>query len=175
LLIEKDRPLSWFEKYVLVPFESIPLIGGALVFVGGFLFVLQATFRYGTKTFRYLGQVLGRTNAELVLVILVFVVAGIAYQLKQRRQGWYGLTETAFGAGSACTIAFSMVPGCSTLAQWVALFGCTYIIVRGVSNVIEAVDRYNIAWVADRLAALPPAPTDPSPSNAQSETKSVKS
>lgn len=171
MLIEKDRPLTWFEK-IIVTFESIQFLGGALVFVVGFLFVLQATFRYGTKTFWYLGQVLGRTNAELILVVMVFVVSGVAYGLKQQKQGLYGVTEIVFGVGSAFNVAFSMVPGSSTMPQWIGLFGCAYIIVQGVSNVTEAVDRYNISRVADGLAALPPTPNS---SNAESKTKPVKS
>jgi hypothetical protein len=167
--------LTWFDK-VLMTVDAIQFIGGALGFVVGFLFVLQATFRYGTKTFWYLGQVLGRREAQLILVLLVFIVAGIAYELKQRQQGWYGLTEIAFGLGSATNIAFSMVPGSSTLPQWVGLFACTYIIVRGVSNLTEGVDRrYKIARETS-LAALPPSPTPaPTSSNVESETKSVKS
>jgi hypothetical protein len=150
LLIEKDRPLTWFEKYVIVPFESIQIIAGVLALVGGLLFLLQATFRYGPKTFWYLGQVLGRRDAELILVFLVLVVAAIAYALKQGQQGWYGLTEIVFGAVSAANIAFSMVPGNSTLPQWVGLFSCTYIIVRGVSNATEAVERWKRAKEAER-------------------------
>jgi hypothetical protein len=157
LLVEKDRPLTWFEKYVLVTFESIQVIVGALVLVVGFLFVLQATLRYGTKTFWYLSQVLGRTNAQLVLVVLVFVVAALAFALKQRQQGWYGLTEIVFGGWSAVTIAFSMVPGCSTLPQWVGLFGCAYIIVRGLSNATEAVDR-KLKRVREKQALAAPSP-----------------
>lgn len=173
MLIEKDGTLTWFEKYVVVTFESIQVIAGALVLVGGFLFVLQATFRYGTKTFWYLGQVLGRSYADLIVLFLVFTVAVLAYELKQRQQGWYGLTEIVFGAGSAANIAFSMVPGSSTLPQWVGLFGCAYIIVRGLSNVTEAVHRrFKVAREGDGLAVLPPTPTS---SNQESETKSVKS
>jgi 4-hydroxybenzoate polyprenyltransferase len=114
------------------------------------MFVLQVTFRYGSKTFWYLGQILGRSAAEVVLIFLVLLVAALAYALKQRQQGWYGLTEIIFGTGSVGNIAFSMVPGSTTFPQWVALFGCAYIIVRGLSNVKEVVDRkYNSARETD--------------------------
>ena len=161
MLIEKDRPLTWFEKYVLVPFESIQVIGGALALVGGFLFVLQATFRYGTKTFWYLGQVMGRKSAELVLVCLVLVVAAIAYELKQRRPASYGLIEIGFGLGSTTNIAFSMVPGSSTLPQWVGLFGCTYIFVRRLTNVTEAVESRFKNIKAAEPHLQPKSPVEP--------------
>jgi hypothetical protein len=64
------------------------------------------------------------------------------------------------------TIAFSMVPGSSTLPQWVGLFGCAYIIVRALSNMIEAVERWKSAKEAERhLQPQSPVapPSDKSP------------
>lgn len=140
LLRDNNKPLSPFEIGLMAA-ESLQVIAAAFVFAGGFLFLLRVIFRYGTATFWYLGQVLGRRGAEFILVFLVLIVAGLAYKLKKRQQGWYGLAEIIFGVVSAANIAFSMVPGSSTLPQWVGLFGCTYIIVRGLSNVTEVVER----------------------------------
>jgi hypothetical protein len=140
LLIEKNRPLTRFEK-VLLTLDSIRTVGMAVTLVFGVLFLLQATIRYRTKTFLYLDQVLGRTAAQLTLAFLVLLVAALASVMKQRQQGLYGLTEIVFGAGSAVNIALAMAPGSSTSAHWLGLLGCAYIIASGLSNVTEWQDR----------------------------------
>jgi hypothetical protein len=115
--------------------------------VGGFivsmiaLFVIGLTYRYGTKTFWFLGKVLGTRGAEIVLVLFVCAIGWLAHRFKQWQQGWYGLTEIVFGVISAINVAFNMIPGSSTLPQWVALFGSTYIIVRGLGNLSEVIRR----------------------------------
>ena len=130
-----DADKRFWHRFWHQTLESIQVVVGATIMAVVFLAVLEVTFRYGAKTFLYLGHVLGRKGAEFVLVFLVLIVAVLAYELKRRQQGWYGLTEIVFGVGSAANIAFSMVPGDTTLPQWVGLFGCTYIVVRGLSNV----------------------------------------
>jgi hypothetical protein len=82
----------------------------ALTLAFASLFLLQATIRYRTRTFLYLDQVLGRTQARVTLAFVVCLVAAIASLTKQRQQGWYGLSEIVFGVGSAVNIAFSMAP-----------------------------------------------------------------
>jgi hypothetical protein len=109
------------------------------------LFVIAGAYRYGTKTFWFLGKVLGRRWAEIVLVFFVCGVGWLAHRFKQWQQGWYGLTEIIFGVVSAGNIAFSMIPGSSTMPQWVALFGSTYIIVRGLGNLSEVTRRKRAA------------------------------
>jgi hypothetical protein len=161
LLVDPNKPLSRLD-IVMVTVGSIRYIAVALGLVIGFVFLLQATFRYGTKTFWYLGQLLGRRQAEFLLVFLVLIVAGLAFALKKSHQGWYGLIEIIFGVGSAANIAFSIVPGSSTLPQWVGLFGCTYFIVRGLGNVDEVVERrIKNARDAHSLATPIPPPAPP--------------
>jgi hypothetical protein len=159
LLIEKDRPLTRFET-ILVTVESVQTLARIIALVAVVLFLLQATIRYGAKTFWYLGQVLGKTYAQLTLVLLVLILAALVFALKEQRQGLYGLTEIVFGAGSAVNIALSMVPGGSALPQWLGLVGCAYIIVQGLGNASEALDRNTMARRGTEKSAAPaPAPS----------------
>jgi hypothetical protein len=105
------------------------------------LFIIAGTYRYGSKTFWFLGRMLGRRRAEIVLVLFICVIGWLAHRFKQWQQGWYGLTKIVFGVVSATNIAFTMIPGSSTMPQWVGLFGSTYIIVRGLSNVSDVTSR----------------------------------
>jgi hypothetical protein len=117
--------------------ETVIASAGGFVISIIALFIISLTYRYGAKTFWFLGKILGRRGAEIVLVVFICVIGWLAHRFKQWQQGWYGLTEIIFGVVSAGNIAFTMIPGSSTMPQWVGLFGSTYIIVRGLSNLSE--------------------------------------
>jgi hypothetical protein len=131
-------PRNWREFWQIMLQVIIASAGGVIVSMIA-LFVIALTYRHGSKTFWFLGKHFGRRGAEIVLVLFVCAIGWLAHEFKQRQQGWYGLTEIVFGVASAVNVALGMVPGASAMTQWVALFGCTYIVVRGISNVSEVV------------------------------------
>lgn len=102
-----------------------------------FAAVFDVVYFYASRVFWALGRAFGVRGAEVALVVLLFGVAWLAFEFKRRQQGWYGLCEIGFGITSGATVAATMVPGSSTLPQWMALVGCGYIIVRGMTNVRE--------------------------------------
>jgi hypothetical protein len=136
--VKKQRDWGELRRMTL---ESVGVIVGSLAMSVLGLVVIQVTYNYGSRIFLFLGELLGRRGAEIVLVLLVCATGWLAHRFKQWQQGWYGLTEIVFGIVSALNVAFTMVPGSSVLAQWVALFGSTYIIVRGLGNLAEVTRR----------------------------------
>jgi hypothetical protein len=151
---ETDHPRKRRDWNELVgrTLESINVIGASFTVAMLGLFVITMSYRYGTKIFWFLGRVLGRRGAEIVLVFFICVIGWLAHRFKQWQQGWYGLTEIVFGVVSAANIAFTMIPGSSTMPQWVGLFGSTYIIVRGLSNVSEVTSRKKNATLKSSTA-----------------------
>jgi hypothetical protein len=117
--------------------QSVGTMAASFAMVLIFAAVFDVVYFYVSRMFWALGSAFGVRGAEAALVVLVFGAAWLAFQFKMRQQGWYGLCEVGFGIGSAATVARTMVPGSSTLPQWMALVGCGYVMVRGMTNVRE--------------------------------------
>jgi hypothetical protein len=103
----------------------------------GMTFVFAEAQQHGAKLFFYLGRLLGVRGAQVVLIVCVCVTGWFAHEYKRRQQIRYGMLEVLFGVVSAVSVGFSMIPGNSTLTQWVALVGSGYVIARGLNNVSD--------------------------------------
>jgi hypothetical protein len=98
-------------------------------------FVFAEAQQHGAKLFSYLGHLLGVRGAQIVLITVICAAGWFAHEYKRRQQIRYGMLEVLFGVVSAVSVGLSMIPGNSTLTQWVALVGSGYVIARGLNNV----------------------------------------
>jgi hypothetical protein len=121
--------------------RSLQIASASYILAAGIFAFTELGYHYGSKIFWFLGKTLGKGGADSVLVLVVCGVGYLAHRFKQWQQGWYGLTEIGFGVISAANVAFTMIPGNSTLPQWIGLLACIYITVRGLGNLNEVIER----------------------------------
>jgi hypothetical protein len=112
--------------------KRAPGIIGAVVSAAGFY-----AAQHGSEIIEFLFRVLGPTKVAILAVVVVIVGGGFAFWFKRRSQLMYGAVEMLFGCLSALSVALTLAPGKSLIAQWASLAGSAYVIARGLSNVSD--------------------------------------
>ena len=118
-------------------YKVIANIGVAIGLLVGIGVFIETIIGMGSVVFKWLVRTFGIHLAQFAIFCGVVAVGAFAHWFKQKNQKWYGVVEVAFGAASAGSVSFRMMPG-PLFAQWATLAGCAYVIARGLNNISQA-------------------------------------
>ena len=88
--------------------------------------------------FLWLDHIMGRQLSGILAALIVFSFGMLAHRFKQESQYWYGVVEVLFGASYAFSTVLSMKAEEAMFARWATLFGCVYVVARGLNNMRDA-------------------------------------
>jgi 4-hydroxybenzoate polyprenyltransferase len=111
---------------------------GMALFVWAIVIVFRLAYLLLPYAVATVSSYVGIHGVQLVLSGIVVLFGFLAYEVKKKKQLWYGRVEICFGIGSAIALSFSVSPGDIHLTQWASLVGCIYVIARGMNNVNDA-------------------------------------
>jgi len=113
-------------------------LGGiiALVSLLGFFVLLSWFDKHGPALIDSVVKLVGSRLVQFLVALSVGAIGGSAYLAKRWRQFEYGVVEVVFGL-VASLIAVYRVDHDHFFNTITTLAGCIYIVVRGISNVVE--------------------------------------
>lgn len=74
-----------------------------------------------------------------LVTVVVILVSGFLFYMKENHTVKYGLIETTFAAGSASAAVKSAMNGG---ASWLLVLGAMYVVVRGLDNINKGVEKW---------------------------------
>lgn len=86
----------------------------------------------------FLEKRIGIQTTQYVIAAGVIGAGVAAHSFRKAHQLLYGMMEVVFAGMASIRVSLHLQPQQIILSQWVALVGCAYVVVRGLSNVSEA-------------------------------------
>ena len=113
----------------------------AAQYVGSFLFLVLALYQaysagYLQKYAQHVAE--GDIKARLTAILLLFLLGGLLYQLREKERRLYALLELAIAALTAYSSLKNLAQWWEVSA-WMPIAGAVYLVVRGLDNLVVGI------------------------------------